>query len=104
MTDRELDMLVHVRVMGCDERVAAALALGPPSYTTSADADYTVLQLVRETWSFSKRWRFCGHLAEQLITSALGHKSEAFPGWLLRYVPGDFAKAALAVVGKGGTS
>lgn len=76
----------------------AAWGLGDPwpNYTTDAADDYAVLERVRETWGHSARFLF-GLKLLAIWRKRGGPMSEP----ILRYEPGDYSRAALAVLDEG---
>lgn len=63
-----------------------------PLYTTDPSDDYEVLRHVRETWDTDAQYRFAHALAELYRPRKEGNHP------ILRYMPGDYSRAALAVM------
>lgn len=59
---------------------------------TDPAADYAVLRHVRETWDTDAQYRFAQALAELYRPRKEGNHP------ILRYMPGDYSRAALAVM------
>lgn len=65
-----------------------------PAYTTSPAHDYEVLHHVRETWLHDEQYRF----AKLLMSMWRERGRTVADAPMMRYLPGDYARAALAVV------
>lgn len=63
-----------------------------PHYTSNPAADYEVLRRVRETWLHNEQYLFANALAELYRPRKEGNHP------ILRYIPGDYSRAALAVM------
>jgi hypothetical protein len=106
--DRELREFVAGRIMGwhCDDkgiwhspRINGVMSHGdPPDYPNDPTADYEVLRHVIDTWLFSKRLAFFEAL-DTILQSRAVTPSHVSGLWALTYLqPGDFARAAKAVM------
>lgn len=100
---QSLDARVAEKVMGwqwCSEATERPGDIWLPHFTGDPTADYSVLVHVRETWIFSKRRAFARDLVKlwQTRVPLPNGEAEAMPGAAMRYLPGDYSRAALAVV------
>lgn len=83
----------------CDERISnfgeenAEMLL--PEFATDAAADYETLRMVRKTWDERQQTRV--HQSLGRLWAARSGVSP-YPCWPMRYEPGDYSHAALAVV------
>lgn len=103
---RELDARVAEKVMGkrvdpddcgCTDCLTGE-SLHPgqvPDYLTDASADYEVLRHVRETWDARRLRRFSANL-QAMWFDRQRDADESYP--VVAYLPGDYARAALAVM------
>jgi hypothetical protein len=77
------------------------IRLAPPAYTSDASADYSVLAKVRETWDDVDLFNFGSALAglwRRLNELPLGCEMRKCGMQHLMYEPGDYSRAALAVL------
>lgn len=77
------------------------LSQGCPPYTSDAGADYLVLCHVREKWALGQQMAFNAALHDMLVDNdydARRNKGAKLSAPLIRYEPGLYSQAALAVL------
>ena len=107
---REQDARV-AELMGCESRRPSGLgntwlwkphgyATDLPRFTTDASADYLVLKWVLESWSKDRLLRFSEGLYDLWDARAAESDPRGDDRWIdaMLYTPGDYSRAALAVV------
>lgn len=97
---REQDAVIAERLFGGSRKliytaVNGRVSAGVPRYTSEANADYLVLEKVRETWGILESDRFIAALQVAWFNREMPRLAATHRPIL--YEPGDYSRAVLAV-------